>query len=271
MTLSSVFKNHALCTGAIAPAVAATTVAGYYGGLDTVIPSLVLGSIAIAGFRTVKNLASDASSLTRLEPTERWKEIASNMGVHVMPRIYRHESEEENAFVSYRSIVLESELYDNSPSEIIDDTFAHELAHIKRGDGLYRSMANNAVVYSIASACFSLYNMLLFADSSTEAVNLGFSFISFAGATIVTTPLILIDRETIEANHEMEFDCDARAVYATGNVDAGIASHKNFQYGDMSDEKSCFTHPSTNDRIRALEAIKASQNEGANSPSHDIV
>ena len=65
--------------------------------------------------------------------------------------------------------------------------------------------------------------------------------------------------KTRNASHSAEFDCDARAVKATGNPDAAISALQKLTRlkGYSLDEGGRF-HPSTNDRVNAIRNMSQS-------------
>lgn len=260
MKLSGEFKNRARCTLAMTPAMLATIASVYATGPSALIPAVVCAAIAYPLSRWVGQLGHNPDLLTRMEPTEKWKEIAKNIGFRKVPPVYRLEDDEHNAHAGYGNVVMKSDLLDYSTEEDKDFVFAHELGHIKRCDGRVKAAATYSGMLTAFTGIYHLYDMIFFSGASGgDAMMPGAtSFLAFTAAACATIPLGS-DKRTKEGNHEMEFDCDARAVKATGDIDAGIDFFEARLWGDERDDKDSFTHPSRNARIAALKAIKTGE------------
>lgn len=262
MNLSGEFKNRAMCGFAMAPSLVATIASIYLVGPSALIPAVITAAIAYPLSKAVANLGHNPDLLTRMNPTQRWKEIANNMGFRKVPPVYRLESDRENAHAGYGDIIIRSELLENRNADEIDNTFAHELAHIKRCDGLVVPTAWYSSMFSGFTAVYHIYDTVFFnGSSSTEAaLASGSAFIAFGFAAGLSIPFLL-NRRTEEENHKMEFDCDRRAVLATGNVDSGITSLSRYKVHPVLDETDSTSHPAINRRIEALERLKVKMNQ----------
>jgi len=260
MNLSGEFKNRAKCTLAMTPAMVATIASVYATGPSALIPAVICAAIAYPLSRWVGQIGHDPELLTRMQPSERWKEISKNMGFLKVPPVYRLEDDEHNAHAGFGNVVMKSDLLENATVEDLDYVFAHELGHIKRCDGRVRSAAMHSGMLAAFTGIYHLYDMIFFSGASGgEAMMAGAtSFLAFTAAACATIPLGS-DKRTEKGNHEMEFDCDARAVRATGDIDAGIDFFEARLWGDERDNKDSFTHPSRNARIAALKALKTGE------------
>lgn len=253
MKNSAELANNSATVLSIIPTILGSFASTLIAGPATLIGPVLLGTLYYLTRNSLGPSMMGLNSLQQLEPNQDIKEISETLGLPKPAQMFlakgRHKFCAKTAF---NNVIMAENFIGCFDEEEKNFIWAHELAHVKRGDNNVSSAA-----YSNVSI-----NGLSFAGLLTVALTQGghiqndflMASAQFAmAATASATPLFL--RNSKSSNHKAEFDCDKRAVLATGNIDAGIRALNKMNIGKNRNYATS-THPAMSIRIRALEALK---------------
>lgn len=213
--------------------------------------------------------------------------LAANAGLP-MPRVYLIDNPQPNAFATGRNpqnaaVAATTGLLQRLSHEEVAAVMAHELAHVQHRDTLTMT-----IVATLAGAISMLGNFAFFLGGSRENNN-PFGFVGVLLAMIVAPFAAMIVQMAVSRTREYEADrrgaeiCGhplwlasalnkiARGVEQVPNMDAerNPATAHLFIINPLSGHgmDSLFsTHPSTENRIAALQAMAAQMGEGGAAP-----
>ncbi len=285
MTLSAEFKNVAKSVAIALPLLGATAFTVLNSGSLALLP--IIATAFILGGEPRIEFGEKTLRLNSLV-----KEPSEKMGFKKPPEIYASSLMEGAGATSKNKIFVASYLSRKLPDDELTFIIAHELAHIKRKDLLLGETHGNS---DAGSASMFVSWLLLTAVSSVK------STIDGAGAeqslvmadsllaTMLATSFYVASRKFMTEKktekkteiYKMEFDCDRRAVEATGDVGAAISFMERLRGRVDSIEAINLesleqnirwstddaTHPSWKRRSAALLALKQ---EKSNVPSRGI-
>ncbi len=272
------FKTYALMTGL-------TLLFIWFGGMIAGQTGMIIAFIAAAGMNFYAYYYSDTQVLKHYDahPVDRdhatgLYEIVERLTERTdlpMPALYIIPEAQPNAFATGRdyehaAVAVTEGLLDLLTAEEIEAVIAHELSHIKHYD-----MLIGTVTATIAGAIAMLAQFGMFFGSGRDRPNiivtLALMFIMPMAATVI--------QMTVSRNRE--FMADAGAAKMTGHpewLQSGLAKLDSYAKGipmheadpqtahmfiinpftgkDMSFKQLFSTHPSTEQRIERLEALK---------------
>jgi len=272
------FKTYALMTGL-------TLLFIWFGGMIAGQNGMIIAFIAAAGMNFYAYYYSDQQVLKHYDahPVDRQHatglyEIVERLTARAglpMPALYIIPEAQPNAFATGRNyehaaVAVTEGLLELLTPEEVEAVVAHELSHIKHYD-----MLIGTVTATIAGAIAMLANFGLFfgggRDRPNILVTLALMFIMPMAATVI--------QMTVSRNRE--FMADEGAAKMTGHpewLQSGLAKLDNYARGiampeadpqtahmfiinpftgrDMSLKQLFSTHPSTEQRIERLEALK---------------
>jgi len=272
------FKTYALMTGL-------TLLFIWFGGMIAGQTGMIIAFIAAAGMNFYAYYYSDTQVLKHYHAIpvdhnsatglyEIVERLTHRAGLP-MPALYIIPDKQPNAFATGRNyenaaVAVTEGLLELLTSEEVEAVVAHELSHIKHYD-----MLIGTVTATIAGAIAMLANFGLFfgggRDRPNILVTLALMFIMPMAATVI--------QMTVSRNRE--FMADAGAAKMTGHpewLQSGLQKLDNYARGipmpeadpqtahmfiinpftgrDMSLKQLFSTHPSTEQRIERLEALK---------------
>ena len=272
------FKTYALMTGL-------TLLFIWFGGMIAGQTGMIIAFIAAAGMNFYAYYYSDTQVLKHYHATPVDRDHATGLYEIVerltaraelpMPALYIIPEDQPNAFATGRdyehaAVAVTEGLLNLLTEEEVEAVIAHELSHIKHYD-----MLIGTVTATIAGAIAMLAQFGMFFGGGRDRPNL---IITIALMLIMPLAATIIQM-TVSRNRE--FMADAGAARMTGHpewLQSGLAKLDNYARGismhdadpqtahmfiinpftgkDMSFKQLFSTHPSTEQRIERLEALK---------------
>ena len=260
MRLSGIFWNNASGVATILPTIMVSAYTALSYGPSGIILPVVVGGIIYSVRNHISNSGFSRNSLTRLDPTEDHQQISTDIGLSSTPPMFSLErGRHSNAFASFNNAVMSEDFFDKLTPKEQNFVWAHEFAHIRRND----SIAPKAAQYGLITSAFGFLSMMGLGVldniiNNGDMVPEMTGSMPFIGAFALSAMATFI-RQTKHMNHVMEFDCDKRAALATGNIDAAISCLQKLSVGRRDPSVSSHSHPAIQDRIKALHALKVSE------------
>ena len=256
MRLTGEFQNYAITAAVLLPTVVAGVTSTLMYGPGVLIAPVIIGVVCYISRNHVGNTGYRLSALKEIEPDPIIDGIAYNVGLKETPPMFQNNSLfDSNACASYDNAIMSWDFLSYLTQEEQDFIWAHEFAHIKRADNL----AARTGIYASYINAFGFMGMVCYAMAKAEYTGMGaademMASLPFGAAAFGVLPLTLIPPAQ-KSNHIKEFDCDKRAVLATGNIDAGISALRKISIYDCQNTDSR-THPSINNRIKSIGSTK---------------
>jgi len=273
------FKTYALMTGL-------TLLFIWFGGMIAGQTGMIIAFIAAAGMNFYAYYYSDTQVLKHYHASPVDRDHATGLYEIVerltkraglpMPALYIIPEDQPNAFATGRNyehaaVAVTEGLLDLLTEEEVEAVIAHELSHIKHYD-----MLIGTVTATLAGAIAMLAQFgMFFGGGDRDRPNI---FVTLALMLIMPLAATVIQM-TVSRNRE--FMADAGAAHMTGHpewLQSGLAKLDNYARGismhdadpqtahmfiinpftgkDMSFKQLFSTHPSTEQRIERLEALK---------------
>jgi|GEM_PF-6494046 len=258
MRVTAEFTNNVFSASAILPTLVASVASTLMIGPSALIAPVIFGSLYFISRNSLGHSTVSLSSLEQIEHSQAIEKITKNMGFEKPPNMFViKEQKKITARASFNNVLMAESLLQRFDKSEEDFIWAHEFAHVKRGDNKVTSSVYSNV--STSSLSFLTIASLSLTKDMASQGDLLMASSSFALAAVVSSVPLLI-KGTRASNHIAEFDCDKRAVLATGNIDAGIRALKKLNTKRYA-RHATSTHPCMNLRIRALEALKVGTEE----------
>jgi Zn-dependent protease with chaperone function len=205
---------------AIMPTLAASIASTLIIGPAGLIAPVLFGSLYYVTRNSLGQGDLALGALKHIEPSKNISEVTQRMGFEETPAMYFAKNQKKfKARAAFNNVIMSENQLQFFDQEEQDFIWAHEFAHIKRGDNKVTSAVYSNVCTN--SLSFSALTILGLAKEMTAQNDLLMASSSFAAAAMISAVPIIV-KETRSSNHKAEFDCDKRAVLATGNIDSGI-------------------------------------------------
>jgi hypothetical protein len=254
------FKKCVLAGALFSPSLMGTIAATYFSGPASLLHAVIGYTSAYLFSRsmTLNYHSQDVENYERLELRGEWKKINKNMRIMTDPPVFCQHIKRNTGSSNRGNIFLGIDVLQDLPQDEVDFLYAHELAHFKRGDHLPYHAGKYALGANVSLALLNAG--ILHSDAGAHFSTQGMACIAFGAAAAVTHIIRNIHAMHVSHNpirrHQREFDCDRRAVLATGNIDAGIRWLQRQKEDGSKIDKDSSTHPSFSQRIAALEDLK---------------
>lgn len=267
MKLTGEFTNAAGALLMAAPYVATTVLSV---GIMHPVTTIAAGAIG-AGLYGVRNtftsLLSSAKKIEEIETTEAMRDIAAKIGLDEAPKAYIAEIPDSNAYAYSDAVLYTQQAIDICSEEEFLATYAHECAHIKRGDHSIRQAEITGMFAGAFGFCLSLGNGIATGATGDEYLQQTVTAVAYASSIIVPYLTAIAYRST-PVSHKMELDCDRREVMATGDLMSSISGlQKLYQARGRDADIDSKTHPSLNRRIDNMRQALADGLEEKSAPT----
>ncbi len=262
MNLSGIFWNNASGAAAIMPTMVAGISSTLLYGPPSLIAPVIVGSLLYVIRNHISHSGFEMDSLSKLKPDDVENEIAYKIGLRKTPPMYSLKNGfDENAFATFNNAIMSENFFEDLNQDEQDFVWAHEFSHIRRNDNI----TYKAGLYGFVTSAFGFVSMMgtgVIRDTMSQGnlINEFTASLPFGLAAMVSYIPIFV-RRTTKMSHLMEFDCDKRAVLATGDIDAGIRSLSKLAESKKDAPTASSSHPAINSRIGALEALKISEED----------
>lgn len=266
MKLTGEFTNAAGVALMAAPYVATTVLSAGIMHPATTVAAAAIGAGLYAFRNSITSIFASPKKIAKIETTDAMRNIASAIGLKNAPDTYIVERPVKNAYAYSDAILFTQSAVDALSEEEFLSTYAHECAHIKRGDHSIRQGEITGMFAGAFGFCLSLGNGIVTGATGDEFLQQSVTTMAYA-STVVVPYLTAKAYRSPSVSHRMEFDCDRREVLATGNSMNSISKlQKLYEAIGRDAYEDSKTHPSLNRRIANMRKAHAEDSVDSAAP-----